>query len=300
MRSTLAVSVASLTSVVSVALALVACGDDGASVGADAAVDAAPVHAFVPQPTGVCPALAAGDVMFAPAGITPRMVRLNLAPGTLQGPLILYWHATGSNPGEAAYSLGASAAGFTAAGGVVAAPYSDPTAGQFEWFLVNMSNRQDDFLVADEIVACLAKAGRIDTDHVHSWGMSAGALQTTAMSFLRSSYIASVATYSGGVPAGTQTPPLDPDNRFAAMIFDGGPSDNVFSIDFQVASQSYYDLLTAAGHFATLCNHGGGHSIPRPAAPSVLTFFADNGFGDWPSPYAAAGLPASFPSYCAR
>jgi hypothetical protein len=27
-------------------------------------------------------------------------------------------------------------------------------------------------------------------------------------------------------------------------------------------------------------------------------FFAANGFGAWPSPYAS-GLPASFPSYCA-
>lgn len=76
--------------------------------------------------------------------------------------------------------------------------------------------------LADEIVACLAEANRIDPTHIHSMGMSAGGLQTTAISFVRSAYIASVAT-----------------------------------------------------------------------------FFEANAFGAWPSPYVA-GLPATFPTYCAR
>lgn len=278
---------------------LLACGDDGGGRGDE--VDAAPeVHAFVPTPTGTCPTLTNGDVMFAPAGVPPRMVKLAFSDSAARGPLILYWHATGSAPTEAAYALGDTQAALIADGAVIAAPYSDPTAGQFEWFIVNQSTKQDDFLIADEIVACLAQAGRIDPDHVHSMGMSAGALQTTAVSFLRSSYIASVVTYSGGVPSIFTPPPLDPANRFAALIFYGGPTDNVFNVDFQDAAMRYATLLTEAGHFNTLCNHGNGHSIPLDAAPSARQFFADNGFGDWPSPYAAGGLPASFPSYCAR
>ena len=51
------------------------------------------------------------------------------------------------------------------------------------------------------------------------------------------------------------------------------------------------------GHFAAICDHGNGHEIPLDAAPSVGAFFAANGYGAWPSPYAA-GLPATFPSYC--
>ncbi len=283
------------------AVTLLGCGDDGGEVGADAGVDAPPVpHAFVPTPTGPCPTIANGDVTFAPLGVAPRQVRLTLDAAAAKGPLILYWHATGSNVSEVALSLGTSQAGFTAGGGVVAAPYADPAAGNFPWYIVNQSTRQDDFLVADEIVACLAQAGRIDTDHVHSWGMSAGALQTTGMGYLRATYIASVATYSGGVPSIFTPPPLDPDNKFAAMVFHGGPGDAVFGVNFQMASQTFHDMLRAAGHLSILCNHGGGHTIPRPAAPSVIQFFADNGYGDWPSPYVAAGLPASFPSYCAR
>jgi predicted esterase len=233
--------------------------------------------------------------------MAPRKVKLAFDDtSTTAGPLVIYWHATGSAPVEAAYSLGDTEGAITAAGGVVAAPYADPAAGQFEWFIVNQSTQQDDFLLADEVVACLAAAHRIDTHHIHSMGMSAGALQTTAVSFVRANYIASVATYSGGVPSGFMPTNQRPDNKFAALIFDGGASDNVFGVDFQAASMTYDTMLTGDGHYAELCDHGMGHNIPLDAAPSVAAFFAANGYGQWPSPYASAGVPASFPSYCAR
>lgn len=271
-------------------------GDASESSSDDAATtDAGPQ---IPTPTGTCPTITSGDVTFAPAGIPPRKVKLELdAAASQTGPLLLYWHATGSSPAEAAYALGTSRTKITSAGGVIASPYSDPAAGQFEWYLVNGSPKQDDFILADEIVACLAAAHRIDTHHIHSMGMSAGALQTSALSLLRSSYIASVATYSGGLTAGVTTVSQNPANKFAALIFVGGTSDNVFGLDFLDASKRYQQLLVAGGHFAAICDHGKGHQIPLDAAPSVITFFEANGFGVWPSPYVN-GLPASFPAYC--
>lgn len=254
---------------------------------------------MIPQPTGTCPSIVNGDVTFAPAGIAPRKVRLALAAESHSGPLVLYWHATGSSPVEAAYALGATLDTLTASGAVIATPYSDPVAGSFEWFIVNGSDRTDDFVLADEIVGCLAAAGRIDPAHVHSTGMSAGGLQTTALSFLRSAYVASVATFSGGMPPGFDPAIQRPDNKFAALIFEGGASDNVFGVDFSAASEAYKATLTGAGHFAAICDHGKGHKIPLDAAPSVAAFFSANGFGAWPSPYAS-GLPATFPSYCTR
>jgi poly(3-hydroxybutyrate) depolymerase len=288
-------------------LLLAACGGasttpgtpDGATGPGDGAAAAAPT---IPTPTGTCPTLVAGDVTFAPAGIPPRKVKLALEPAaaTDHGELVLYWHATGSSPLEAAYSLGATQAAITHAGGIVAVPYADPTAGQFEWFLVNQSPKLDDFLVADEIVGCLVAAHRIDPRHIHSMGMSAGALQTTALGFLRAAYVASVATYSGGTPPGFVAPNQDAANKFAALIFDGGATDSVFGVDFRAASEAYLATLRGSGHFAALCDHGLGHAIPLDAAPSVAAFFAANGYGAWPSPYAAQGLPTSFPTYCAR
>ena len=213
---------------------------------------------------------------------------------------MIYWFATGSSPVEAAYSLGATQRQITAAGGIVAAPYADASAGQFEWFIVNQSPKLDDFILADEIVGCLIAAHRIDPAQVHSMGMSAGALQTTAFSFLRSDYVASVATYSGGTPPGFVPAVENADNKFAALIFDGGANDSVFGVDFKAASEAFAAKLVASGHYAELCDHGRGHSIPLDAAPSVAAFFTANPFGAWPSPYAASGLPLTFPAYCAR
>ena len=286
---------------------LAACGGSSSpAAGPDASDPASPTDAPVgspstprlPLPTGTCPTIVPGDVTFAPAGMPPRKVKLSFDASKVgHGPLIFYWFATGSAPAEAAYSLGATLGAITGAGGIVAAPYADATAGQFEWFIVNQSAKLDDFLLADEVVGCLAQAQLFDPTHIHSMGMSAGALQTTAVSFLRADYIASVATYSGGVPPGFNPTNEDPANKFAALIFDGGASDNVFSVDFQAASMTYKTMLDASGHFTAICDHGKGHAIPLDAAPSVAAFFVANGFGAWPSPYAS-GLPASFPAYC--
>lgn len=252
----------------------------------------------LPSPSGTCPEIQNGDVTFAPAGMPPRKVKLAFDPSAATHELVIYWHATGSAPLEAAYALGDTQDAIIARGGIVAAPYSDDTAGTFEWFIVNQSPKQDDFLLADEIVGCLAD--RIDASRIHSLGMSAGGLQTTAFSFVRSSYVASVATFSGGIPAGFNPAIEDPDNKFAALIFEGGAGDNVFGVDFQAASESYRAMLEAAGHFAAICDHGMGHEIPLDAAPSIDAFFVANPYGAWPSPYASSGLPESFPSYCAR
>ncbi|MDQ3341894.1 MAG: hypothetical protein M4D80_42650 [Myxococcota bacterium] len=282
---------------------LVACGGSSQPNQPDAAraVDAPPAVGTprVPAATGPCPTIVPGDVTFAPAGIPPRKVKLTFDPAKASelGPLVIYWHATGSQPAEATYALGATATTITNTGGVIAAPYSDPAAGQFEWYVVNGSPKLDDFVLADEIVACLAP--RIDDTHVHSMGMSAGALQTTALSFARSTYVASVATYSGGMPDGFSPANQDPANKFAALIFMGGTSDNVFGLDFKAASERYRSTLSQGGHFAAICDHGKGHEIPLDAAPSVAAFFAAHGYGVTPSPYAG-GLPATFPSYCAK
>ncbi len=276
--------------------------DRGTTAPPDSGTDAAApktASPLLPKPTGPCPAFENGTVTFSPAGIPPRkaLVYMTDAAKTKHGPLLFYWYATGSGTFEASYSLGKTLAAIEATGGIVVVPEADPSAGEFEWFIVNGSSKPDDFLVADEIVACAAEGTAVDTTHIHAMGMSAGALQTTAMSFERSSYVASVATYSGGMPPGYTPIIEDPENRFAALIFDGGKTDDVFGVDFEAASELYQQTLQKSGHFAAICDHGGGHVIQLDAAPSVALFFQANGFGAWPSPYAR-GLPASFPSYC--
>jgi predicted esterase len=262
----------------------------------DGAVSGTPT---LPVATGTCPTIANGDATFAPAGIPTRAVTISMtdAAKTKHGPLIFYWYATGSSVAEVEYALGSTLTDIEAAGGIVVAPHADPNAGEFEWYAANGSTKMDDFLVADEVVACIAASVGIDTTHIHTMGMSAGALQTTAMSYLRSDYLASVVTYSGGMPPGFSPPNENASNKFAALIFDGGSTDMAFGVDFQAGSEAYQANLSASGHFTAICDHGMGHAIPTAAAPSVWLFFQANGFGVSPSPYAN-GLPSSFPSYC--
>jgi poly(3-hydroxybutyrate) depolymerase len=265
-----------------------------AEVGAALAV---PPANFIPRPTGTCPEFQDGTLTFRPAGIPARAVRIYMseAARTLDGPLIFYWHGTGSSPSEATTGLGsAQIEAIKAQGGIVAAPTRDPAAGTFPWFYVSSTSRDDDFRVADEVLACAIQKIGINVSRIHSMGFSAGGLNTTQMSYRRSGYIASVVTYSGG--RSSTIPTQNPANRFAAMIFHGGPSDQVV-INFQTASTNYFNDLKSKSQFATLCNHGRGHAIPTDARAAVWQFFQAHPYGTVPSPWAG-GLPGTVPSYC--
>lgn len=268
--------------------------DDGDDSGGDV-----PMPTMLPSPTGDCPELVDGDVTFAPAGIEPRQVRLWMseAAATMDGPLVFYWHGTGSQPLEAQYGLGTQyIEQVVAQGGIVAAPYHDPAAGDFPWFLV-LGSREDDILLADEVVGCSIEQLGIDVRRIHTAGMSAGGLQTSQFSIRRSGYIASAVPYSGGL-VGAQPSDQDPSNPMSAMIFHGGESDVVI-VSFQEASERYLQALQDTGRFGFICNHGMGHTIPQGTAQaSVWEFFYAHPFGTAPSPYEA-GLPRGFPEYCA-
>jgi poly(3-hydroxybutyrate) depolymerase len=295
-------------------LLAVACGDDsdsnpgaggggggsgGAGAGGGEGGTAPSEPANLPAVTGTCPEFTDGTNTFSPAGIAPRDVQIFRDPSaTGPGPLVFYWHGTGSSPvGEPPVGLGAAMDWVKSLGGVVAAPVHDPAAGTFPWFLTTGGDDESDLILADEILACAIDKLDIDTRRIHSIGMSAGGLQTTQMSYRRSAYIASVVTYSGGKLGAIPTE--DEANLFPAMIFHGGASDVVL-VNFQDLSEEYRDDLRGKGHFAFICDHGGGHTIPfgDNEQPSILQFFEQHPYGTNPSPFAEA-LPADFPAYCA-
>jgi poly(3-hydroxybutyrate) depolymerase len=201
---------------------------------------------------------------------------------------VFYWYGTYGQPSQATSGLGLDGINrITAAGGIVVAP-THINDGVFPW----LGGGDADFRLMDEVVACAEEQIGIDETHIHSLGFSAGALFTSQVSFSRSSYVASVATYSGGGGGVMQ----DPTNKFPAMIMHGGPGD-VVVIEFQTTSEQYHSQLKGAGHFAVICNHGGGPVIPNAAIPSVVQFFFDHGYKQ-PSTYPTAGYPAGFPNYC--
>jgi len=292
---------ASTGGVTTTAPAITSSGQATEDAGSESATSGEPgppsTPTMLPKPTGTCPTLVDGDVMFAPAGIEPRSVRLWLsdAAATLDGPLVFYWHGTGSAPAEALYGLGASyVAQVVEQGGIIVAPAHDPAAGDFPWWLV-LGSREDDLLLADEVLACAIEQLGVDVTHIHTAGMSAGGLQTSQMNIRRSGYIASAAPYSGGLI--TAPPDQEPSNPLSAMIFHGGQSDVVL-LKFQQTSEMYQAAIEDRGGFAFICDHGMGHSIPQGSAQaSVWQFFRDHPYGTKPSPYQD-GLPKGSPGYC--
>jgi hypothetical protein len=238
----------------------------------------------IPPPVGACPNFAQGNATFNPAGGARTVtIHIGAANQTTRGPIIFYWHATGSQPTEA--SRGLPLPTVLAAGGVVIAPSDVPNAGTFPW----LSNFNLHDALVDEVLGCALQRANIDTNRIHAVGFSAGGLMTTHLSYARSKYMASVATYSGGANGQFQ----DPNNKFAAMIMTGGMGNDTVVTDFYASSVAWQSTLKGAGHFAMLCDHGGGHSIPMALVPGVWQFFLDHPFGRNPSPYAGGKIPSA-------
>ncbi|HVW23824.1 MAG TPA: hypothetical protein VHC69_00545 [Polyangiaceae bacterium] len=216
------------------------------------------------------------------------------APG---GPLIIYWHATLSNPAEVLSGFTQqNISAVTAAGGVVAAPATTACSGctttdDGYWFV-------EDDVVLDEIVSCAVQQANIDVTHIHTLGWSAGALHTTHVAQARSNYIASFISYSGGLyllPSTDQNPA----NKVAGILTYGDPGSDVVILDFNAQSQTWYKTFQPMGWYSMMCHHPGGHEVDPQIAPLSLRFFKDHPFEVNPEPYANM-IPSGYPSYCSN
>jgi hypothetical protein len=258
---------------------------------------------ILPMAPANCPKLTNGAVAnFPRASGTNVPVTIYIDPSAKSkpapgGPLIIYWHATLSNPGEVVSGFGQqNIAAVTAAGGVVAAPATTACSGctttdDGYWFL-------EDDVVADEIVACAIQQANIDVTHIHTLGWSAGGLHTTHVAQARSNYIASFISYSGGLyllPSTDQNPA----NKVAGILTYGDPGSDDVILDFNAQSQSWYKMFQPKGWYSMMCHHPGGHEVDPQIAPLSLRFFKDHPFEVNPEPYASA-IPSGYPSYCSN
>jgi predicted esterase len=260
----------------------------------------------LPTPKGECPVFVTGvqDYTFNVQG--GRQVLIGVDPSKAPakgpgGPLIFYWHGTGSGPTEAGFGLGNALNAVVDEGGLVAGFYSTmnyPDKGKCDECKTNTGNGVwfiEDFNLADEVLACAIQQLHIDTRRIHAAGMSAGGLQVSAMLYARSNYMASVAPYSGGIL--TPWKNQDPTNPVAAMIFHGTYADDVVGLHFYSTSKTLFDDIKKRGGFAVDCNHGGAHIIPADGWLAVWTFFQYHPYKTSPSPWANM-LPAGLPAYC--
>jgi dienelactone hydrolase len=275
----------------------------GAAGAAGAGPRQSPDPKFIVAASGPCPEFRDGYAMFAPDGVQRRVLLYTSGKSDKHGPLVFSWHSTLPNPEDATSWIGQSVIDeIKAQGGVVAAPTTGNPNAVRPWDNTPMGppNTDNDQRLMDEIVACAISKLDIDIRRIYATGMSAGGLKTAQVSLRRSGYLAGVVVYSGGLTEGDMPPDQDPQNPVAAMIFYGGPTDisPVDGINYTQASNRYLETMMKRGSFAFLCNHGGGHSVPRDSQASAWRFMQDHPFGTKPSPYAMQ-LPSGFLRYCA-
>lgn len=254
----------------------------------------------LPLVTGTCPTFEEGVLKFQPAGIN-RARRVQVyAPANPQedrGPIVFFWHGMGAHPTQSLRSMGKTLRDLQEQGGWLIAPYPDPRALPVPWYAF-FSKKEDDHLLADEIVACAISQKLIDPRRIHVLGMSAGSFQGGEMSFLRSNYVASSALYSGGFLEERDVPvrkgATDP---VATMLLFGGEIDRVAHVTYRRTSDKYIKQLKVPKDRAILCNHRRGHTMPSSAHPGVWQFFVDHPYQVHPASYADK-LPEPIADYC--
>lgn len=274
-----------------------------------------------PYSGGTCPAITSGatsatsiNTGFLSAGDT-RSFRV-LVPSTYDPstptPVVFAWHwlnaSSGSFVADGELESAIEEMGFIA---VLPDRLEKPNGDKayfFDWPFVEVSNAPKELTFFDDLLTCVSEQFNVDSHRVYGIGVSAGALWLSyMMSTDRIDYLAAVESLSGGLGeiAGVWQIPFTPRAyKFPAVVLWGGPNDRL-GVNFANASMALESALLGNGQFVVECVHTEGHGIPPIEPPmgsgtkfwSLWRFMLDHPYGE-PSPYAANGLPAGFPSWC--
>lgn len=247
---------------------------------------------ILPEIKGECPEFKDGSTIMV-AGHGGVAISAG-APGK-NGPLLFYWHGTGSSAAEANTSLPAGVrSDILSSGGIIASFNGRQSSGAAGDCSGTGAHNMADFDAADQIAACAVKNHGIDPRRIYTTGCSAGGLQSGCMAQQRSSYIAAAAPNSGGVVF-----PQKWQDASSPAIFTmhGGPNDMVV-VTFSETSATLDTNAKGHGSFVVNCNHGGGHCLaPAPLKTAAWEFMKAHPFGTKPSPWAGA-IPPTVPEYC--
>jgi hypothetical protein len=244
----------------------------------------------IPAMKDACPNIATGNIM-----VMGKSVQLWVGQKQAgkKGPILFYWHGTGSSSLEAAGGMGTGNQEILDQGGVIAS-FTDTLAtgmntGNNVWYT-------GDFEMADQILACAIQMQDVDPFRVYTAGCSAGGLQSGAMVYGRSSYLAAAMPNSGGTVFPFTMD--DPSHVPALITTHGAMGVDVVGIEFTTTSLNETMDIAKKGGFAVDCDHGGSHcGSPAAVKNAQWKFLKDHPFGVMPEPYAA-GLPADFPTFC--
>ncbi|HEX5658532.1 MAG TPA: hypothetical protein VFX59_15120 [Polyangiales bacterium] len=244
----------------------------------------------IPAKPATCPEIKTGNIT-----VNGQQVQLwvGAKKAGKKGPIMFYWHGTGSNSREATGGLAKGNQEILDEGGVIASFTTTTSKGQ------NTGNNvwyTGDFEMADQILACAIEQQDVDPRRVYTAGCSAGGLQASAMVYARSSYLAGAMPNSGGTVFPYK---LEDANHIPKVIATHGAAGvDVVVIDFASTTATMSKDIVAKGGFMVVCDHGGRHcASPTPVKNAQWDFLKAHPFGVEPEPYAA-GLPADFPTSC--
>jgi poly(3-hydroxybutyrate) depolymerase len=262
----------------------------------------------LPTPSGTCPTIQDGVVEFCVPGRPCRdvlVVNASNADGT--GPLSLHWHGTYESPdGVLSWDYAAQQIQTMVQNesGLMILPYADANAvartnNPFPWWVVcgdvNPSgcSIDDDFALADEVVACVLEQELADPSRLTTSGMSAGGIMTSHL-VDRSGYFAAAVSWSGGVRA--EDRPTVPAGDTAVMVLHGGVNDvycgtgTTSCYDFVEPSEALAADVVAAGNWAFLCDHQAGHAAAMGGQGAQFLALASSSGHPWTGyPFGTGG-----------
>ena len=243
----------------------------------------------LPMIMGECPEFKNGSTIMV-AG--HKSIQIQVGEAGKGGPVLFYWHGTGSSAAESARFPGNSE--IVSMGGIVAAFNGNQSSGAKGDCSGTGAHNMADFDAADQISACAVKNHGADSRKIYSTGCSAGGLQTGCMAMVRSSYLAAAAPNSGGI-VGAQ--PWQDMHSPAIFTMHGGSSDMVI-VTFSQTSASLDMNAKKHGSFVVNCDHGGGHcAAPADLQKAAWQFMKDHPWGTTMSPWMGA-IPSGVPNYC--
>jgi predicted esterase len=268
----------------------------------------------IPTPTAPCPDIVDGSVTFCPDALEGcrSAVVVNSANATGSGPGVMYWHGTGDNPENllaTSYAINQIRTMVVQQGGLLIVPRADPAAvarpnNPFPWWIVCGTSpasceRPDDFILADEIIACAVEQELVDPDRLSIAGFSAGGVMTSHL-VDRVDYFAGAVSFSGGMPLPFR--PTTPAGDTAVMAIHGGPTDTYCGTGsppgcygFQEPSEALAIEVDNAGDFAFVCNHRAGHTPSL--SPEAAMFMRDANTAGHPWVTYPFGYPGTGPSW---
>lgn len=250
-----------------------------------------------------CPTIANGDVVFDLGGGLSRTVYFaGVAEATSSSTLAVYWPGTYEwqvePPTNALPWNFLNYADYVNA--LVAVPRPDLAAvartnNPFPWWIVcgqtnpSQCDRDDDFVLAEAVFACVVEQGIADPNRLTTSGMSAGGVMTSHLieRGIGDLELAAAVSWSGGQPVAYQ--PTIPDSPATAVfVLHGGPTDVYCGVGnpagscdgyqpyaFQPPSEALAHDVHAAGNFALICNHHTGHNAQMPIQGEEFLFYAD-------------------------